>query len=71
MCELFNEANVLYNLLIVLFGPETLSYLGPKIWNLDPFDIRDCTIEQVFSKRLKNGNQIDVHVGSAKYLSIE
>ena len=31
MCELFNEANVLYNLLIVLFGPETLSYLGPKI----------------------------------------
>ena len=64
MWKLFNEANVpydlrqdigfrSYNVKTVLYGTETLSYLGPKIWD--------------FTKRLKNGNQIDVHVGSAKY----
>ena len=42
LCELFNEANVPYNLLqdvsfrsynvkTVLYGTETLSFLGPKI----------------------------------------
>ena len=78
MCELFNKANVpydlrqdvsfrSYNVKTVLYGTETLSYLGPKIWNLVPSDIRDCTTELIFAKRLKNGNQIDVHVGSAKY----
>ena len=51
MCELFNEANAPYNLSqdvsfrscnvkTALYGTETLSYLGPKIWNLIPFDIR-------------------------------
>ena len=45
MCELFNEANVpnnlrqdvsfrSYNVKTVLYGTETLSYLGPKIGNL-------------------------------------
>ena len=44
MCELFNEANVPYNLhqdvssrsynvKTVLYSTETFSYLGPKIWN--------------------------------------
>ena len=52
MCELFNEANVpydlrqevsfrSYNVKAVLYVTETLSYLGPKIWNLVPSDIRD------------------------------
>ena len=52
MYELFTEANVPYNLRQdlsfwsfnvknVLHGTETLSYLGPKIWNLVLFDIRD------------------------------
>ena len=78
MCKLFNEANVpynlrqdvsfcLYNVKTVLYGTETLSYLGPKIWNLVPFDIRDCATEQIFRQKIKNGNQIVVHVGSAKY----
>ena len=42
MCEIFNEANVPYNLCqdvsfssynvkTVLYGTETLSYLGPKV----------------------------------------
>ena len=59
MCELFNEANVRYdlrqdvsfrsyNVKTVLYGTETLTYHGPKIWNLVPSDIRDCATEQIF-----------------------
>ena len=64
MCGLFNEANVSYNLRqhvsfrsynvkTVLYGTETLSYLGPKTWNLIPFDIRDCGTEQFFCQKIK------------------
>ena len=64
MCELFNEANVPYNLRqdvsfrsynvkTVLYGTETLSYLGPKIWNLVPSDIRDCATEPIFRQKIK------------------
>ena len=64
MCELFNGANVPYNLRqdvcfrsynvkTVLYGTETLSYLGPKIWNLVPFDIRDCVTEQISRQKIK------------------
>ena len=71
ICELFNEANVPYNLRqdvsfrsynvkTVLYGTETLSYLGPKIWNLVPPDIRDCATERNFRQKIKNGNQIDI-----------
>ena len=78
MCELFNEANVPYNLCqdvrfcsynvrTVLYGSETLSYLKPKIWNLIPSDIRDCATEPIFRQKIKNGYQIDFHVGSAKF----
>ena len=63
MWKLCNEANVLYNLRqglsfpsynvkVVLSGTQTL-YLGPKIWNLVPFDIRDCATEQVFRQQIK------------------
>ena len=63
MCELFNEANVPYNLRqdvrfrsyikTVLYGTETLSHFGPKIWNLVPFDIRDCATEQISRQKIK------------------
>ena len=64
ICELFNEANVPYNLRrdvsfrsynvkTVLYGTETLSYLGPKIWNLVPSDIRDCATEPIFRQKIK------------------
>ena len=64
MCQLFNEANIPYNLRqdvsfhsynvkTVLYGIETLSYLGPKIWNLVIFDIRDCVTEQFFHQNIK------------------
>ena len=63
MCELINEPSVPYNLRqdvgfrsynvkIVLYGTETLSYLIPKTWNLVPFDIRDCATEQIFCRRI-------------------
>ena len=64
MCELFNEANVPYNLRqdvsfhsynikTVLYGTETLSYLGPKIRSLVSFDIRDCITEHIFCQKIK------------------
>ena len=64
MCELFNEANVPYNLRqdvrfrsynvkTVLYGTETLSYLGPNIWNLVPSDIRGCATEPIFHQKIK------------------
>ena len=64
ICELFNEANVPYNLRqglsfrsynvkIVLYGTETLSYLGPKIWNLVPSNIRVCATEPIFRQKIK------------------
>ena len=56
-----------YDVKTVLYGTETLSYLGPKIWNLVPSDIRDCATEPIFCQKIKNRNQIDVHVGSTKY----
>ena len=64
MCELFNEANVPYNLhqdvsfrsynvKTVLYSTETLLYLEPKIWNVVSFDIRDCATEQIFRQKIK------------------
>ena len=64
MCELFNEANVPYNLRqdvsfhsynikTVLYGTETLSYPGPKIRSLVSFDIRDCITEHIFCQKIK------------------
>ena len=78
MCELFNEANVPYNqrqdvsfrscnVKTVLYSTETLSYLRPKIWNLVPFDIRDCATEQIFHQKIKKWKQIDVHLDFEKY----
>ena len=64
ICELFNEANVLYNLRqdvsfrsynvkTVLYGTETLSYLGLKIWNFVPSDTRDCLTGPIFRQKIK------------------
>ena len=64
MCELFNKAKVphdlhqdvsfcSYNVKTVLYGTETLSYLGTKIWNLVTSDIRDCATEQIFRQKVK------------------
>ena len=69
MFELFNEANVLrnlrqdlsfysYSVKTFLSGTETLSYLGPTIWNLVPLDIRDWATptEPIFRQKIKTWN---------------
>ena len=63
ICELFNEANVPYNLrqdvsfcsynVKTVLGTETLPYLGPKIWNFVPSDIIDCATEPIFRQKIK------------------
>ena len=64
ICDSFNEANVPYNLRqdvrfrsynkkTVLYGTETLSYLGLKIWDLVPSDNRDCATEPIFCQKIK------------------
>ena len=64
MCELFNEANVPYNLFqdvsfrsynvkTVLYGTKILAHLGSKIWNLVYFDFKDCAAEQIFRQKIK------------------
>ena len=63
MCELFNEANVPYNLRqdvsfrsynvkTALYGTETLSYLGPKIGNWFVF-IFFCNVYTQSKNKLK------------------
>ena len=80
MRELFSQVNLSYNLRkdtkfrsysvkTVRYGSETLSYLGPKIWNLIPPEIKISETLEIFRKKLKDGSQIDTHVGSAKLLS--
>ena len=78
ICELFNEANVPYNLRqdvsfrsynvkTVLYGTETLSYLGPKIWNLVPPDIRDCATEPNFRQKIKKWKPDRCHLRLQTY----
>ena len=63
MCELFNEANVpnnlrqdvsfrSYNVKTVLYGTETLSYIGPKIGNWFVF-IFFCNVYTQSKNKLK------------------
>ena len=78
MCELFNEANApynprqgarfhSYNVKTVLYGTDTLPYVGPKIWSWFLLISEIAWQNKFFAKRLKSRNQIDVHVGPAKY----
>ena len=78
MSESFNETDIpydlrqdvsfrSYNVKTVLYGTESCHNLDLKfgIWLLLISEIAQQN--KFFAKRLKNGNQIDVHVGSAKY----
>ena len=74
----FNQVNHSYNLYkninfctcnvkTVHYGTNTLSYLGPKMWNFAPH--KTLKHWKPFGKKIKNGSQIDAHEGSAKVLS--
>ena len=48
----------------VLHGSESISYLGPKIWNIVPLELKESTsVAAALKKVLKSGSQKTVHVG--------
>ena len=72
MRELFNEDSFPYNISFRLYNVTTVllrrchtSNLNPGIWFVLILEI--VSQNKFCANRLKNGNQIDVHVGSAKY----
>ena len=45
-------------------GNESVSYLGPKIWDIVPLELKELTSVVPFKKKaLKSGSQKTVHVG--------
>ena len=56
---------------IVLHGTESLSYLGPKIWELVPSDIKTFHYSQSSKNPLNNGRHMPVHVGFVETASIK
>ena len=51
----------------VYLGSESVSYLGPKIWELIPTAIRQMDTFSGFKKAIKNGNLLTAHAGFAKH----
>ena len=51
----------------VYHGSESVSYLGPKIWELIPPVIRQIDTFSGFKKAIKNGSLLAVHAGFAKH----
>ena len=52
------------NVRFVFHGSESISYLGPKIWNIVPLELKESTIVAAALKKvLKSGSQKTVHVG--------
>ena len=44
----------LENVKIVHYGTESLSFLGPKIWELMPLEIKSCFLLEEFKKKIKS-----------------
>ena len=66
--ELFRRRDICYNLrsnsnfavsnvTSVFHGSESISYLGPKIWDIVPSELKQLTCLNAFIKGLKNDNQ--------------
>ena len=53
------SVNSIYN------GDETIFFLGPKVWDIIPSEIKEKKSLQVFKCAIYNENQKIVHVGSA------
>ena len=79
IAELFEQRNENYNLRnnnpftipavrTVQHGSESISFLGPKIWNILPDNIKNAESLNVFKTKIKAGNQKLVHVASAEYM---
>ena len=50
---------------------ESISYLGPKIWDILPDDDKTIQIWILLKLKLKNGNQKIARVGYVKFTLIE
>ena len=72
--ELFRRHDICYNLrsnsnfavsnvTSVFHGSESISYLGPKIWDIVPSELKQLTSLNAFIKGLKNDNQKIVLAG--------
>ena len=49
-------------------GTESASYLGPKIWEQIPAEIKNKDFLDGFKKEIKNGNLLSVHVEFVRLL---
>ena len=78
--EIFPPTNIAYNLRntgdfkrtkvnTVLWGSETIRYIGPIIWDLLPLNIQTTPTQKSFISKVKNGNQKIVPVDYAKIIS--
>ena len=47
------EIFVTHNVRTEHYGKETLSYLGPKIWNIIPNEIKSSTALTVFKQKIR------------------
>ena len=65
--EIFHRLDINYNLGInsdfampnvrpVFWGRESISYLGPKIWDIVPLELKELTSVVAFKKVLKSGS---------------
>ena len=58
------------NVKSVFHGSESISYLGPKIWDIAPLELKDLTSLNAFKKGIENGNQKIVLAGYVMSLQI-
>ena len=52
----------------VYHGSESICFLGPKIWNILPDEIKQQSSLNSFKKSLKNGNRQIAYVDCAKFI---
>ena len=74
--ELFRRRDIYHNLRSnsdfavpnvksVFHGSESISYLGPKIWDIVPFELKELTSLNAFKNGIKNSNQKTALAGYA------
>ena len=52
----------------VWHGTELVSYVGPKMWDLVPNEIKESELSMVSNSKSKDGFLKDVHAEYAKYI---
>ena len=52
----------------VWYGTESVSFLGPKIWDLVPNEIKNLNLSMVLNSKSKDGSLKDAHAEYPKYI---